>query len=258
MGSKELLSMTPLSLFLVLSVVVTSVISGILGMAGGMILMGVYGWLLPIPVAMALHGATQLASNGFRTWLLRKHVRAAVLLPYAAGSAVALATFLALRLVLPRPWLFLLLGLIPFVSPLLAHATGGDATRPGQAAACGLLVTTCQLSAGVSGPLLDVFFLRTSLPPLAIVGTKAVTQSLGHLLKLCYFASLALALPPTPASLPPAIVPAVVGAAMIGTWVGKSILTRLPEWAFRSASTWVLRLLGAVYVTKGVSELLGL
>ena len=45
---------------------VTSFISGILGMAGGMILMGVLLALLPLPAAMLLHGISQLTANGWR------------------------------------------------------------------------------------------------------------------------------------------------------------------------------------------------
>ena len=42
------------------AVLITSFISGILGMAGGMILMGVLLALLPLPTAMVLHGVTQM------------------------------------------------------------------------------------------------------------------------------------------------------------------------------------------------------
>lgn len=49
------------------------------------------------------------------------------------------------------------------------------------------MVTAAQLAAGASGPLLDVFYLNTKLDRLAIVATKALTQTLGHLLKLGYY-----------------------------------------------------------------------
>ena len=65
------------------AVLVTSFIFGILGMAGGMILMGVLLALLPLPAAMMLHGITQLASNGWRAWLRRTHVNWRVFRGYA-------------------------------------------------------------------------------------------------------------------------------------------------------------------------------
>lgn len=49
----------------------TACLSGIFGMAGGMILMGVLLAVMSVPDAMALHGVTQMASNASRglSWL---------------------------------------------------------------------------------------------------------------------------------------------------------------------------------------------
>ena len=46
--------------------VVTSFISGIFGMAGGMLLIGFLLVFLPVPVAMVFHGVIQIAANGWR------------------------------------------------------------------------------------------------------------------------------------------------------------------------------------------------
>lgn len=46
-------------LLLVLATFATSIISGVLSMAGGMILMGVFGFFLSVPAAMVLHGIAQ-------------------------------------------------------------------------------------------------------------------------------------------------------------------------------------------------------
>jgi uncharacterized membrane protein YfcA len=48
------------------TMVATAFLSGIFGMAGGMILMGVLLALLSVPEAMALHGLTQMVANGWR------------------------------------------------------------------------------------------------------------------------------------------------------------------------------------------------
>ncbi len=59
---------------LAVTALVTSFISGILGMAGGMIFMGVLLALLTVPQAMVLHGVTQLAANGWRAILWRTSI----------------------------------------------------------------------------------------------------------------------------------------------------------------------------------------
>ena len=68
--------MSPI-LIAVLCLVVTgtSLLSGIFGMAGGMILVGFLLAVLPVPEAMMLHGVTQLASNGWRGLLWWRYVR---------------------------------------------------------------------------------------------------------------------------------------------------------------------------------------
>src|SRR5579864_2185124 len=43
----------------------TALLSGIFGMAGGLILIGVLLTLFPVPQAMVLHAVTQMASNGW-------------------------------------------------------------------------------------------------------------------------------------------------------------------------------------------------
>jgi hypothetical protein len=56
--------MTPLLIsVLCLAMVGTSFLSGIFGMAGGMILVGILLVLLPVPEAMMLHGVTQMARS---------------------------------------------------------------------------------------------------------------------------------------------------------------------------------------------------
>ena len=48
----------------------------------------------------------------------------------------------------------------------------------------------CSSLAGVSGPILDVFFVRSNLDRQQLVATKAAVQMLGHCLKVAYFGQL--------------------------------------------------------------------
>ena len=49
-----------LAILLATATLATSLISGVLSMAGGMILMGIFGYFLSVPAAMVLHGARRL------------------------------------------------------------------------------------------------------------------------------------------------------------------------------------------------------
>ncbi|MGE3164742.1 MAG: TSUP family transporter [Planctomycetota bacterium] len=238
---------------LLLSVFVTAIISGIFGMAGGLILMGIYAALLPVPTAMMLHGITQLAANGSRTWFLRRHIEWRAVRRYAWGCAFSVVVLAALTIVLPAPILFLALGGIPLVVGMLPKRVAPSIDTVHGAVTCGLLVTAAQLLAGASGPLLDVFYVRSRLDRHAIVATKAFTQSMGHALKLIYFGWV------VPAAglgeLPSWIVPAVMTAALVGTHVGARLLDRLSDDRFRSWSAGIVRVLGVIFVARGIAAL---
>jgi len=68
--------MTPLMIAALGSLMVaTAFLSGLFGMAGGLILIGVLLALMPLPTAMVLHAITQMASNGWRAFLWRAHIK---------------------------------------------------------------------------------------------------------------------------------------------------------------------------------------
>jgi len=73
------------------TMVATAFLSGIFGMAGGLVLMGVLLALLPLPAAMALHAVTQMASNGWRAFLWRRFVQWPIFAGYLVGSVAAFA-----------------------------------------------------------------------------------------------------------------------------------------------------------------------
>ena len=52
----------------------TAFLSSIFGMLGGLILMGVLVFFMPVSNAMVLHGLIQLTSNGYRAWLNKKDI----------------------------------------------------------------------------------------------------------------------------------------------------------------------------------------
>ena len=168
---------------ILLTVLGTAILSGVLGMAGGLVLMGVLVLLLPVSAAMIVHGAVQAASNGARFLFLREHVQWRIVPPYAVGATLVVAAFAAVTLV-PEPGVVLMLiGAFPWLARATPHFSRLDIRRPATAFTCGAVVTVAQLLAGASGPLLDAFYLHASLDRYQVVASKALTQTLGHLVR---------------------------------------------------------------------------
>ncbi|HJN50201.1 MAG: TSUP family transporter [Pseudomonadales bacterium] len=236
---------------LIIAALLTSFISGVLSMAGGMILMGIFGLFLSVPAAMVLHGVTQTASNGSRIWLYRHDIRWSVLFPYAAGAAICLAIFTAFAFVPSKGLLFILIGCFPFLAIRLPRFIKLDMERTPVSLTCGFIVTLAQLLAGASGPILDIFYNTSRLTRFEILGTKAITQTLGHIIKLVYYAffiSLAV-------DIPMYVYPLVVVAAITGNSLGKLVLERISDVQFRTTGQYVIMVIGVFYIGKGIYEL---
>ena len=74
---------------IIVAAALTALLSGIFGMAGGLLLMGALALLLPVSAAFVTHGILQLVSNGWRAIVHREHVVWRVLGAYALAAAMA-------------------------------------------------------------------------------------------------------------------------------------------------------------------------
>lgn len=233
------------------SVFATAVLSGILGMAGGMILMAVLVSTVSVSAAMMIHGAVQATSNGSRTWFLRQHVQWRILPPYVVGAAIALCAFTALTLVPDAGVVLILVGAMPFLARLTPRLGALDMNHAPTAVLCGAVVTAAQLLAGASGPLLDMFYLNSTLTRHQVVASKAITQTLGHLLKLVYYGLIIGVTEHVPLWL----YAVAMALAVAGTRVGTRLLDHVPEHYFRRVSGWVILGIAGVCVLQGARTL---
>jgi uncharacterized protein len=230
---------------------VTAAISGVFGMAGGLMLKGALALVLPVSATFVVHGLLQLVANGWRAILHRKFVSWKIVAIYALGAFTA-AALIGLVVYEPtRATLYLLMGLVPGLVWLPQGWVKVDASRPGQAYLCGLSVTGMNLTAGVAGPLLDVFFVRTALTRHEIVATKAATQVFSHLMKIIVYGAPLFA--SGGKGMPPLWVFALaIPLSMLGTAAGGILLNRLSDVDFKRYLRLILTLIGAVYLVQAV------
>ena len=234
---------------LAVSALVTSFISGILGMAGGLILMGILMAMMSVPAAMMMHGVTQLASNGWRAILWRQYVDWKIFRGYFYGAAAMLALFAVMQFVLSKPVALIAMGLTPFLALALPESLHLNVERKWHSSACGAICTILSLTAGVSGPILDIFFVRSKMTRHAVVATKALTQSLSHLMKIAYFGGI---LTVGRGQVEPWIGVMMVALALVGTTLSTRVLEKMNDTSFRMWTRRVVMTIGVFYLASGV------
>ena len=238
------------ALFIIVLSFVTATLSGVFGMAGGLVLMGGLALVLPVSAAFVTHGLLQLVANGWRAILHRKHVAWRIVALYALGSLIAGGVISLIALAPSKPALFLFMGLLPALLWLPQDWIRLDAAKPAQALLSGIMVTGVNLTAGVAGPLLDIFFVRTALTRHVIVATKAATQVFAHLAKVVVYGGLMLR-SQDGAGMPPLwLFAAAIPLSMLGTVVGGRILDRMTDLNFKRYTRLIVTAVGVLYLIQ--------
>jgi uncharacterized membrane protein YfcA len=225
----------------------TAFLSGIFGMAGGLILMGVLLAVLPLPEAMALHAVTQMASNGWRGLLWIRHVRWRAAAMFLVGCAIAFAIWTVWRYVPSKPIAFILLGASPFIVRIVPTSLKPNPERLLHGALYGSACMSLMMLAGVSGPLIDAYFLGGNLERRQIIATKAVCQIFAHGGKFLYFGGLVS----QAAGIDPVMAALAVAASIAGTSLAKPILERLTDTQYRIWATNIITTIGLAYLAHG-------
>ena len=237
---------------IIISALVTSLLSGLVGMAGGVVLMAVLVNILPVSSAMVLHGITQFTANGSRTLILRKHLMWRLLPGYILGASAAVAGFSALLFVPEASVVLILVGLFPWLARLQPKSSALNITRPASNIICGFSVTSAQLLAGAAGPLLDLFYLNSGLDRQTVVANKALTQTIGHLLRIFYYGAVISVATP----LPNWLFLAAAIAAVIGTRLGTWLLARWDDQRFQRVSGQIILATGTICILQGSYQLI--
>ncbi|MEO1028826.1 MAG: sulfite exporter TauE/SafE family protein [Pseudomonadota bacterium] len=250
----------PIALLIVATTAATSFLSGIFGMAGGMILMGVLIAIVPVAMAMVTHGVIMSIANGWRAWLLRDAIDWRVFWRYMIGAVIGAAVLL---LVTWRPLksdVYLILGLVPLVIWIPKHWFHLNIRKPVQAEIAGFIVQGMNTLAGVAGPLLDIFFVEAGMNRQQVVATKSATQVVSHLVKISYWsAPLILAGQAAGDAVTDPIWPPLwlfalaIPVSMTATWGGRAVLNRMKDAEFQKWVKWLITVIGAVYIWRALA-----
>lgn len=228
-----------------------SVLSGMIGMGGGMLLLAVMFSFMTHAEAIPAHGAVQLISNSTRTIAFLPHVDWRTVGRFLGGAVpgavlgVGIVTWLA-QIAQTEPYLKTLVGTYILMSLALpkprkqAHA-GAWWDFP----LLGFVAGAAAFTVGAVGPLIAPLFAQRAFVKERLVATKAVCQSILHLAKIPVF----LVLQPYPDLTQLGTVTLIMAIVVIpGTFIGKRLLRGLSEKVFT-------RLFRAALLAAGVKVL---
>jgi len=233
------------------TIVVSSFLSGVFGMAGGMILLGVLLVYFDVPTSMLLFSIIQMASNGWRTFLWRRFVLWRIFFVYVVGAAVAFTIMRFIAFVPDKAMVYLSLGLLPYLIEVLPARARPNIEWRGVPFITGFLTTIVQLIAGVGGLFLDIFFQKSKLDRKTTVATKAVSQTFSHVVRIAYFGSLSGMSQEVPLwSYAPALL-----IAIAGTSLASLVLERMTDVGFRQWTRKIIFVVSAVYLFRAATLL---
>lgn len=222
--------MSPLILtFLFICASLTSIISAVSGMGGGVVLLSILTIFLNISVIVPIHGIVQLISNSTRTWLLRDNVIKKIFLWFCLG--IPIGTMIAIKIIksIQNQEIFLI-----FIAILIFYSVFKPKKLPEIKlpfwcfSFIGIAVGILGPLVGATGPFIAPFFIRSDFTKEQIVATKSSVQVVGHLVKLPtffylgfnYFEHINL-------------IVVLTAGALLGTHLGVKILGKIQDKSFR-------------------------
>ena len=238
------------SIVLVIAAFLTSFLSAVIGMGGGITLLGIMAIIIPTGyLVVAYHGIIQLVSNITRTTVYRHHIDIPIIKRFFIGLLPGL--LLSAAMIYGATTYFNTLSAADLKIDFLKPAIGvyiiwflylkkkKKAISKESYKWMGVVAGIATVFIGAMGPLIAPLFINDKLKKESIIATKAACQAAGHLGKIpIFFLFFNVSYLDDWSVLLPLII-----AVYIGTKIGKLMLGKLPEALFQNLFKAVLTLI---------------
>jgi uncharacterized protein len=218
-----------IALLIGVAALVTSALTAVLGFGGGVVLLAMLLLVVDPLVAIPLHAAIQVVSNGTRTLIRRHEVDWSIVGRFSLLVLPAGALVVPLVTRAPQTALQAAIAATVLVATWVPERTGRVLPRPTTPVwvGSGAVIGGLNVAVGATGPLQAPLFRAGTTSRMAFVGTFAAAQTLGHLAKIALFGLAGF----TPARYLAAAVFGI-GGVVAGTHLGSRALDRMPEARF--------------------------
>ncbi|MHB8485012.1 MAG: sulfite exporter TauE/SafE family protein [Candidatus Acidiferrales bacterium] len=234
-------------ILLALAALLASTLAGVAGFGGAAVLLPAIVAVFGIREAIPILTVAQLIGNASRVWFNRRELDWRVVGWFALGAVpfALLGGFLFAKA--PLAALTRLLGAFLLLVVVWRHIRPKPKSFP-VASFAGIGAGASFLSAllGSVGPIMAPFFLAYGLVKGAYIGTEALSTVVMHIVKLIAYRQTAVL------TLSAALIGLGLGPVMVlGSFLGKRILDRLPEKVFVAIIEGVLIVAGLLFLVRG-------
>ncbi|MBI5058292.1 sulfite exporter TauE/SafE family protein [candidate division KSB1 bacterium] len=230
---------------LAVGALVTSTVSGIAGVGGGMLFLPILTAVVGVKLAVPYLSVLLLASNVSRAYFSREAIDWQVVRHFLLGVVPGAILGALLFTILPSFWIKKALGvyLISYVALSFTRANWPKSASLRSISWIGLPAGLVSGVVGGQGPIVTPYFLRYGLVKEGFLGTEAVGSALSHLFKLSVWAparviggsDLALLLPLSVLSI-------------AGSYFGKKLVNRMRLQVFRAILMILLAVIGVRFL----------
>ncbi|WP_228126431.1 sulfite exporter TauE/SafE family protein [Candidatus Marinarcus aquaticus] len=164
----------------------TSIVAGVVGIGGGMMLIAILPSFLPLNALIPVHGLTQMSSNFSRAVFGYKDVEYEVIPKFLVGSLLGIALFSSILFYISLEYVPLFIGVYILLS-LWSTKFNEKIKRYENYYIAGFFQTGLSMVVGATGPLTMTLLLKDYGDKHKVVATGAALMSITHIFKVIVF-----------------------------------------------------------------------
>ena len=173
-------------LILALVTFLTSTITAVVGIGGGMMLIAIMPLFLPLNALIPVHGLTQISSNLSRAVFGYKDVQYKVIPKFLIGSFIGIGIFAGILNLISLEYVPLFIGAYILLS-LWSAKFNEKIKKYENYFLAGFFQTGLSMVVGATGPLTMTLLLKDYKDKDKVVATSAALMSITHILKVFVF-----------------------------------------------------------------------
>ena len=164
----------------------TSLVAGVVGLGGGLMLIAILPSFLPIQALIPIHGFTQMFSNVSRAYFGYKHIQFEVVPKFLIGSIIGVSIIALILDMISIEYIPLFIGSYILLS-LWSKRFNEKIKKYENYYIIGFLQSGLSVIVGATGPLTTTLLLKEYGDKDKVVATAALLMSITHSMKVLVF-----------------------------------------------------------------------